>query len=117
VFWCSRVEDFAHCGEWEAAQGRHAKDIILAIIGKNGISGGNSHVAEYGGEAIRSLSMDGRMDRVQHDIEGGARAGWWRRTRPRLHIWRPGICAARQGVPEAVDRGSCCAAMTTRNLT
>src|SRR6202049_5130608 len=52
-----------------------AKDIILAIIGKIGISGGTSHVAEYGGEAIRSLSMDGRMTVCNMTIEGGARAG------------------------------------------
>jgi len=52
-----------------------AKDIILAIIGKIGISGGNGHVAEYGGEAIRGLSMDGRMTVCNMTIEGGARAG------------------------------------------
>src|SRR5271170_6142477 len=42
-------------------KGVTAKDLILAIIGKIGISGGTGHVAEYGGEAIRDLSMDGRM--------------------------------------------------------
>jgi 3-isopropylmalate/(R)-2-methylmalate dehydratase large subunit len=52
-----------------------AKDIILAIIGKIGISGGTGHVAEYRGEAIRSLSMDGRMTVCNMSIEGGARAG------------------------------------------
>src|SRR5256886_4545752 len=52
-----------------------AKDLILAIIGKTGIAGGNGHVAEYGGEAIRSLSMDGRMTVCNMTIEGGARAG------------------------------------------
>jgi 3-isopropylmalate/(R)-2-methylmalate dehydratase large subunit len=52
-----------------------AKDIILAIIGKIGIGGGTGHVAEYGGEAIRSLSMDGRMTVCNMTIEGGARAG------------------------------------------
>src|ERR1700732_4229124 len=51
-----------------------AKDLILAIIGKTGIAGGNGHVAEYGGEAIRSLSMDGRMTVCNMTIEGGARA-------------------------------------------
>jgi 3-isopropylmalate/(R)-2-methylmalate dehydratase large subunit len=56
-------------------KGVTAKDIILAIIGKIGISGGNAHVAEYGGEAIRSLSMDGRMTVCNMTIEGGARAG------------------------------------------
>src|SRR5271169_5898574 len=56
-------------------KGVTAKDIILAIIGKIGIAGGNGHVAEYGGEAIRSLSMDGRMTVCNMTIEGGARAG------------------------------------------
>src|SRR5258705_4762824 len=51
-----------------------AKDIILAIIGKIGISGGTGHVAEYGGEAIRSLSIDGRMTVCNMTIERGARA-------------------------------------------
>ncbi len=52
-----------------------AKDIILAIIGKIGISGGTGHVIEYAGEAIRALSMDGRMTVCNMSIEGGARAG------------------------------------------
>ena len=56
-------------------KGVTAKDIILAIIGKIGIGGGNGHVAEYGGQAIRSLSMDGRMTVCNMTIEGGARAG------------------------------------------
>src|SRR6201993_5367663 len=56
-------------------KGVTAKDIVLAIIGKIGISGGNGYVAEYGGEAIRSLSMDGRMTVCNMTIEGGARAG------------------------------------------
>src|SRR6201998_1077256 len=56
-------------------KGVTAKDIILAIIGKIGIGGGNGHVAEYAGEAIRGLSMDGRMTVCNMSIEGGARAG------------------------------------------
>jgi 3-isopropylmalate/(R)-2-methylmalate dehydratase large subunit len=52
-----------------------AKDIILAIIGKIGVGGGVGHVIEYGGEAIRSLSMEGRMTLCNMSIEGGARAG------------------------------------------
>jgi 3-isopropylmalate/(R)-2-methylmalate dehydratase large subunit len=52
-----------------------AKDIILAIIGKIGIAGGNGHVAEYTGEAVRGLSMEGRMTMCNMTIEGGARAG------------------------------------------
>jgi 3-isopropylmalate/(R)-2-methylmalate dehydratase large subunit len=57
------------------APGVTAKDIILAIIGKIGISGGTGHVIEYAGEAIRNLSMEGRMTVCNMSIEGGARAG------------------------------------------
>jgi 3-isopropylmalate/(R)-2-methylmalate dehydratase large subunit len=56
-------------------RGVTAKDIILAIIGKIGIGGGNGHVAEYTGEAVRALSMEGRMTMCNMSIEGGARAG------------------------------------------
>jgi 3-isopropylmalate/(R)-2-methylmalate dehydratase large subunit len=52
-----------------------AKDIILAIIGKIGIGGGNGCVVEYGGDAIRALSLEGRMTVCNMSIEGGARAG------------------------------------------
>jgi 3-isopropylmalate/(R)-2-methylmalate dehydratase large subunit len=52
-----------------------AKDIILAIIGEIGTAGGTGHVMEYAGEAIRSLSMEGRMTVCNMSIEGGARAG------------------------------------------
>jgi len=57
------------------ARGVTAKDIILAIIGKIGIAGGNGHVIEYAGEAIRRLSMEERMTVCNMTIEGGARAG------------------------------------------
>ena len=52
-----------------------AKDLILAIIGKIGTAGGTGHVIEYAGEAIRDLSMEGRMTMCNMSIEGGARAG------------------------------------------
>src|SRR5213595_807385 len=52
-----------------------AKDIILAIIGEIGSAGGTGHAIEYAGEAIRSLSMEGRMTICNMSIEGGARAG------------------------------------------
>jgi 3-isopropylmalate/(R)-2-methylmalate dehydratase large subunit len=52
-----------------------AKDLILAIIGQIGVSGGVGHVIEYTGEAIRSLSMSGRMTVCNMSIEAGARAG------------------------------------------
>jgi len=52
-----------------------AKDIILAIIGEIGTAGGTGHVIEFAGEAIRSLSMEGRMTVCNMTIEAGARAG------------------------------------------
>jgi 3-isopropylmalate/(R)-2-methylmalate dehydratase large subunit len=52
-----------------------AKDIILAIIGEIGTAGGTGYVLEYAGDAIRALSMEGRMTVCNMSIEGGARAG------------------------------------------
>ncbi|MEQ1615161.1 MAG: 3-isopropylmalate dehydratase large subunit [Hyphomicrobiaceae bacterium] len=52
-----------------------AKDIVLSIIGEIGTAGGTGHVIEYDGEAIRALSMEGRMTVCNMTIEGGARAG------------------------------------------
>jgi 3-isopropylmalate/(R)-2-methylmalate dehydratase large subunit len=51
------------------------KDIILAIIGEIGTAGGTGYVIEYAGEAIRALSMEGRMTVCNMSIEAGARAG------------------------------------------
>ena len=56
-------------------EGTTAKDLILAIIGKIGTAGGTGHVIEYAGEAIRELSMAGRMTICNMSIEAGARAG------------------------------------------
>ena len=52
-----------------------AKDLILHLIGKIGTAGGTGYVLEYTGEAIRSLSMEGRMTVCNMSIEAGARAG------------------------------------------
>src|SRR5215212_2310357 len=52
-----------------------AKDITLSIIGAIGTAGGTGYVIEYAGEAIRGLSMEGRMTVCNMSIEGGARAG------------------------------------------
>ena len=55
--------------------GLSAKDIVLGIIGKIGIGGATGHVIEYTGQAIRDLSMEGRMTVCNMSIEAGARAG------------------------------------------
>ena len=51
------------------------KDLILGIIGQIGVDGGAGHVIEYTGEAVRSLSMEGRMTVCNMSVEAGARAG------------------------------------------
>jgi 3-isopropylmalate/(R)-2-methylmalate dehydratase large subunit len=56
-------------------EGITAKDLILAVIGHIGVSGGGGHVVEYRGEAIRGLSMEERMTICNMSIEAGARAG------------------------------------------
>jgi len=55
--------------------GLSAKDMVLAAIGQLGVSGGRGHVLEYTGEAVRALSMEGRMTVCNMSIEAGARAG------------------------------------------
>jgi 3-isopropylmalate/(R)-2-methylmalate dehydratase large subunit len=57
-------------------EGVTAKDIILAIIGEIGTAGGTGYALEYAGEAIRALSMEGRMTVCNMSIEGGAKAGF-----------------------------------------
>lgn len=59
----------------ELPAGVTAKDIVLAIIGRIGTAGGTGHVIEYTGNAIKALSMEGRMTVCNMTIEGGARAG------------------------------------------
>jgi len=61
--------------EGRLGPGVSAKDIILAVIAKIGVAGGNGHVFEFTGEAIRDLSMEERMTVCNMSIEGGARAG------------------------------------------
>ena len=61
--------------EGTLAKGCTAKDIVLAIIGKIGTAGGTGFTIEFGGSAIRALSMEGRMTVCNMAIEGGARAG------------------------------------------
>ncbi len=57
------------------AKGVSAKDLVLAMIGQIGTGGGIGHVIEYRGEAIRALSMEGRMTVCNMSIEAGAKAG------------------------------------------
>jgi 3-isopropylmalate/(R)-2-methylmalate dehydratase large subunit len=73
------------------ARGVGAKDLILAIIGRIGAAGATGHAIEYAGEAIRALSIEGRMTVCNMSIEAGARAGMvapdertfeWLRGRP-----------------------------------
>jgi 3-isopropylmalate/(R)-2-methylmalate dehydratase large subunit len=59
----------------ELPEGVTAKDVILAIIRKIGVSGGIGHVMEYRGDVIRAFSMEGRMTICNMSIEAGARAG------------------------------------------
>ncbi|MBC8101656.1 MAG: 3-isopropylmalate dehydratase large subunit [Cytophagales bacterium] len=59
----------------QTGPGVTAKDIILAIIGRIGTDGATGYVIEYTGEAIRALSMEGRMTVCNMSIEAGARAG------------------------------------------
>jgi len=60
----------------QLASGVFAKDVILTIIGRLGVKGGNGYAYEYGGEAIDRMTMDERMTICNMSIEGGARAGY-----------------------------------------
>jgi 3-isopropylmalate/(R)-2-methylmalate dehydratase large subunit len=62
--------------EGKLPEGVTAKDIILAIIGEIGTAGGTGYALEYAGEAIRSLSMEGRMTVCNMSVEAGAKAGF-----------------------------------------
>ena len=70
-----KPKTFAINVEGELGPGVTAKDVILAIIAKNGVAGGRGHVFEYRGSAIEKLDMAGRMTICNMSIEGGARAG------------------------------------------
>lgn len=59
----------------QVGKGVTAKDIVLAIIGEIGTAGGTGYAIEFGGQAIRDLSIEGRMTVCNMAIEGGARAG------------------------------------------
>lgn len=90
-----------------------AKDIMLAIIGRIGTAGATGHTVEYAGEAIRSLSMEGRMTLCNMSIEAGARAGLiavdertidyvsGRPMAPRDNLWEQAVSAWRDLVSDA----------------
>jgi len=71
----SKAKNMRVVVDGEIPRGVGAKDIILGIIGQIGTAGGTGHVIEYAGEAIRALSMEGRMTVCNMSIEAGARAG------------------------------------------
>ncbi len=70
-----KPKTFAVNVEGKLPSGVTAKDLILAIIGRVGVSGGTGHVIEYRGSTIRALSMEQRMTVCNMSIEAGARAG------------------------------------------
>ncbi len=90
-----------------------AKDLILSIIGQIGVEGGVGAVIEYRGEAIRGLSMEGRMTVCNMSIEGGARAGLiapdettlgWLKGRPHApqgDAWDAAVAAWREFATDA----------------
>ena len=79
-------------------EGVTAKDIILAIIGEIGTAGGTGYALEYAGEAIRALSMEGRMTVCNMSVEGGAKC--------RLHrAGREGLCISERPAEVAEGQG------------
>jgi 3-isopropylmalate/(R)-2-methylmalate dehydratase large subunit len=76
-----------------------AKDLILATIGQMGVDGAVGHVVEYAGEAIESLSMEGRMTVCNMTIEGGGRAGMVAPDETTFE-WVIGRAAAPAAVPD-----------------
>ncbi|MBE0509472.1 MAG: 3-isopropylmalate dehydratase large subunit [Gammaproteobacteria bacterium] len=90
-----------------------AKDIVLAIIGRIGTAGGTGHAIEFGGEAIRALSVEGRMTVCNMAIEAGARAGMvavdektidyfqGRPYAPKGELWDQAVAAWRELVSDA----------------
>jgi 3-isopropylmalate/(R)-2-methylmalate dehydratase large subunit len=71
----NRLRDLAVNVEGELPLGVTAKDLVLGLIGRTGISEGQGHLVEYRGSTIRSLSMEGRMTVCNMSIEWGAKAG------------------------------------------
>ncbi|HEY1270430.1 MAG TPA: 3-isopropylmalate dehydratase large subunit [Terriglobales bacterium] len=97
-------------------EGVTAKDMILGIIGQIGTDGATGHVIEYAGEAVRALSMEGRMTLCNMSIEAGARAGMvapdettfayvkGRRFAPARDEWQQSVAAWRSLASDAGAR-------------
>jgi 3-isopropylmalate/(R)-2-methylmalate dehydratase large subunit len=75
TLWADRPGTMAVTVEGALPRGVWAKDVILGIIARIGVSGGVGRIIEYRGSAIRALSMEGRMTVCNMSIEAGARAG------------------------------------------
>jgi 3-isopropylmalate/(R)-2-methylmalate dehydratase large subunit len=75
TLWQKKPKNMRITVDGTLAPGVHAKDVILAIIAKISAAGGTSHVIEYAGSAIRSLSIEGRLTICNMSIEAGAKAG------------------------------------------
>ena len=96
-----------------------AKDLILAVIARIGTGGGQGHVIEYRGEAVRALSMEARMTVCNMSIEAGARAGHDRAGRDDVRLpARPHARAAGRGLGRGGGvLADACAPTTTRRST
>ena len=75
TLWQRRPSTLRMTIDGRLGEGVSAKDIVLAVIAHIGAAGGTGHAIEYAGEAIRALSMEGRMTVCNMSIEAGARAG------------------------------------------
>ena len=113
---CSVNRDLRRQRRGQTARGVTAKDLILAIIGKVGVSGGTGHVFEYRGSTIRALSMEQRMTVCNMSIEAGARAGMiapdettfaYLKGRPRAPRGADGTPRSRAGADSPPMRARC----------
>ena len=71
----NKAKNFSVRADGQLPEGVSAKDLVLAVIGRIGTAGATGHTIEFRGEAVRALSMEGRMTVCNMAIEGGARAG------------------------------------------
>ena len=71
----NKAKNFSVRADGQLPDGVSAKDLVLAVIGRIGTAGATGHTIEFRGEAVRGLSMEGRMTVCNMSIEGGARAG------------------------------------------